>query len=98
MNSEDGTKVTQFPSQPKAFRERKRLAETLRRIAEHIDGYELVNPPTGFVIVLVSETGNEVLHVGVSRRTSMIEAGQAVINKIKSLQKRVEKQRGNKSE
>lgn len=58
--------------------ERRRLAEWLREVANHIEGNDIEREPLAAMVILSSRQGDEVLHVGYrAEGVNIVQAGRA---------------------
>lgn len=82
------TDVLPFPDKPRLHNnqvqknqaERKKLADWLRSLAQHIEGNETEHEPLAILLALSSAEGDEVLHIGYAGndKVCMMEAGAAI--------------------
>lgn len=70
-------KVIDFPSSPRAFRNRKDIADYMRIIADHIEKNETETEPESILIVLIGKKQFDILHTKENKETLRQAANKA---------------------
>lgn len=69
--------ILSFPASAPSYRNKTRLSDFLRTIADHIDNMELQTDPHALMLVLTGDKWHEVLHVGYNLHVDVLEAAMA---------------------
>lgn len=70
--------IVEFPSAPKAFRNRKEIAGYLREIADHIEKFETETDPESILLVLIGKKQFDILHTKETKENLREAANKAV--------------------